>query len=74
MMFKEALFDGTEVFRSKVDVCRCEVFFKPMQLGCTRNGNNGSGEGSRSVATLVIVHDGTNSPQRVELSGEYPIQ
>jgi tetratricopeptide (TPR) repeat protein len=34
----------------------------------------GSGEGSRSVATLVIVHDGSNSPQRVELSGEYPVQ
>ena len=33
-------FDGTEVFRCKVDVRRSEVFFKAMQLGCARNRND----------------------------------
>jgi len=33
-------FDGTEVFRGKVDVRRSEVFFKAMQLGCAWNRND----------------------------------
>jgi hypothetical protein len=33
-------FDGTEIFRGKVDVRRFEVFFKAMQLGCARNRND----------------------------------
>jgi hypothetical protein len=35
-----SIFDGTEVFRCKVDVRRSEVFFKAMQLGCAWNRNN----------------------------------
>src|SRR5580700_4526607 len=33
-------FDGTEIFRGKVDVRRSEVFFQAMQLGCARNRND----------------------------------
>ena len=33
-------FDGTEVFKCKVDVRRSEVFFKAMQFGCAWNRND----------------------------------
>ena len=59
----------TEVFRGKVDVCRSEVFFKAMQLGCAWNRNDprilgkqpGKRELSRSTnAWLALRFSGLN--------------